>query len=88
MSGESPRELKLEVVGQSDGTVCAQERAGGGGAVTPTARRQMLMQQLAVGSPPGQQDLCDVPGCAPACAAQSEGIRVGSAAVVPAAAAA
>jgi hypothetical protein len=88
MSGESPRELKLEIASRSVGTAAAKERVGAGGAVMLTASRQMLRQQLAVGSPPGQQVLWGVPECVAARAAESQGIDADPAAVVPAAAAA
>jgi hypothetical protein len=88
MSGESPRELKLEFTRRTDGTVGAKERVCAGGAVMPTASRQTLRQQLAVGAPPGQQVLLGVPGCVSDCAAVSHGINADPAAVVPEAAAA
>jgi hypothetical protein len=88
MSGASPRELKLEIARRTDGTVGAKERVGAGGAVMPTASRQTLRQQLAVGAPPGQQLLSGVPGSVAAGAAESQGISADPAAVVPAAAAA
>jgi hypothetical protein len=88
MSGASPRELKLEAVGRSDGTVSAYARVGAGRAVTPTATRQMPRQQLVVASPPGQHDLAELAGGVAPWAAESHGISADPAAVVPAAAAA
>jgi hypothetical protein len=60
MSGESPREEKIDVLAAITGDEVANQRSGiGGDTAAPTVERQRSRQQLIPCWPLGQHESCD-----------------------------
>ena len=75
MSGESPREEKIEDFAGRAGVESANQAKATCVTVTPTVERQRSRQQLIACWPFGQHDSCDVSECDVAVVWQSADIK-------------